>query len=218
MWLYAISWQSMSQKCKRFCNEDTFALVELQLTGSNSCEYISKPMVMLLFSGSPYNNIILRVSTSWYISYDWSNLYLIYLTGRVYPKWEAFETITSKWSSKGQQVCPLIINFYLPVSRSSIEFRESEMISSVVGRRWCCLLIALLRGLGSKQILSFPFGLETITNALTHSVGFSTGSITFRSTIRWSSSLSFGFKALMANMVSGVDWHQLSGTWLPYST
>lgn len=71
-----------------------------------------------------------------------------------------------------------------------------EIISSVDSCRWYCRFMALLRGRRSKHIVSLPFGLETITRALTHSVCFSTGSMILRSTMRCSSSLSFGFSLL----------------------
>ena len=55
--------------------------------------------------------------------------------------------------------------------------------------------MALFRCRGWRQILRSPFGLDTMTRALTQSVGFSTCLIISRSTMRFSSVLSFGLRA-----------------------
>ena len=92
----------------------------------------------------------------------------------------------------------------------------SERISSAVGKRWCCRLIALLRGRGSRQILRSPFGLDTMTRALTQSVGFSTGSMISKSTMRCSSFLSLGLRAqgiFLTGEITGLTSSLISMWW-----
>ena len=63
-------------------------------------------------------------------------------------------------------------------------------------KRWrCSSLMALFKDLGSRHTRSFPFGFLTTTSPLTQSVGFLTGSMISKSTIRFNSFSNFVFKA-----------------------
>ena len=72
---------------------------------------------------------------------------------------------------KKSALSSLILTCEYPDEASDFEKLQapaiSEMISSAAGKRWCCRLMALFRCRGSRRILRSPFGLDTMTRALT---------------------------------------------------
>ena len=73
-------------------------------------------------------------------------------------------------------------------------------ISSNVAIKWCSLWIALFKSLGSRHILSLPFGFRRYTRLLTHAVGSFTFAIIPFETISSNSSLMSSFRAIMTRL------------------
>ena len=73
--------------------------------------------------------------------------------------------------------------------------------------------MAFLKGLELRHTRIFPFGFSITTGPLTQSIGFCTGSMISKSTIRFNFFSNFGFKArgiFLTGVATGVTLYSIS--------
>ena len=129
-----------------------------------------------------------------------------------YTKRLSFVAVPSPWCYEGCKVLRFSPEFSLPISKVSIQLWEElcrpaslTSVSSVVGFGWCSRFSVLFSWLKSPYVLTAPLFLATTTTGERQSVGWSTCSITSKSSILFSSVFNLWAEALKY-LVSSLRW------------
>lgn len=100
--------------------EYALAFIESLSTLSNSFEDVPEARVIFLLVRPPHDDVVLRGGTSWEVYNYRSHLCLEHFASKMYPKRQAFKSVSSEWGTKGELVGTFIINFDLPIFRRGI--------------------------------------------------------------------------------------------------